>query len=305
MNIIKPVGGICVWFAIVVLLVSMGQAGLSDAASERDDFGWVLARVTAASNMLALVEKAHPDGGAPVIDALMALGKARMDALDYAGAGADFQRAIDLHQDAFKNLTGKEDIRHDLLRRVRLLSARADTELMQNQFEEAARIYAGGLGVAKLGLSPSIPEVRHLRTGRAVAFARQSVNEVAESLLEQLLRACERSSGYVHEDVALVLNQQIEFMALTGRLKECKETAFRLVDVLQRVYGSDHPMVAEALNRLASARYENGNLETALPPLKRALSIRRAAFGASHEFTRRSERNIESLEVELGKQEAE
>lgn len=262
--------------------------------------GWVLAGIADASNKLSQAENDYPDGGAPVIDALLALGKAKMDALDYKSARSDFQRAVDLHQDAFKNLNGS-DIRPDLLRRVRLVSALADCLLMLKQYERASKSYLAGLAVAKLGLTPSLDEVKHLRTGRAAAIARQSVNDVAESLLGQLLHACERASGENSQDVALVLSQQVEFMAMTGRLKECEDLTFRLVLVRQRVFGSDHPLVADALNQLASARYENGRLVTALPALNRALRIRQAAFGPSHEITRMSERNIEILKSVLAK----
>jgi hypothetical protein len=136
-----------------------------------------------------------------------------------------------------------------------------------------------------------------------LAVARRSTKEAADSLFKQLLAASEKASGFVSDDIAMILGNQIEFMGYLGRLSECEEMSKRLVNVLQRVYGSDHPEVAVALNKQASIIYNKSkekdsstNAEDALPLLRRAAQIRRAAFGANHPLSKLAEENIKTLQ---------
>ena len=272
---------------------------------KKTDSAWALDAIVAASNSLKDIERVYPDGGDAVINGIVALGEAQMDALQYAEAEQKYLRAIDLHKSVFKNISG--DFRHDLGLHIKLLSALADAQLRQNKFEKATHNYRRGLYAAKLGISATTPAVKHLRTGRVLAIARRSTREAGESLFEQLLTASEKASGFIHDDIATILAQWIEFRSLAGNLTDCEDMVVRLVDVLQRVHGSDHPEVAEALNMQASIIYEKGNSrgegrgegKRALPLLREAFRIRFAAFGASHPLTKRSELNLDKLLREL------
>ncbi len=289
--------------AIAVQLIHLVQP--CGAASDRTRDGWALNAVTAASNTLADIERVYPDGGDPVINGIVTLGKAHMDALQYEQAEQLFLRAVESHKGVFKDVG--DSFRHDLLLHVKLLSALADSQVKQGKFKEATHNFRRGLHAAKLGVGAKTPEVKHLRTGLVLAVARRSTVDAAESLFTQLLTASEAASGFIHDDTAMILDQWIEFRAQTGRLTECEDMASRLVDVLQRVYGNDHPAVAEALNRHASIIYAKsesrgegrGEGKKALPSLRKASQIRRAAFGPSHPLTERSERNLELLLREL------
>lgn len=289
--------------AIAVQLVLLGLQ--CEAASGRNRDGWVLDAVVAASNALADIERVYPDGGDPVIHGVVALGKAHMDALQYEQAEQQFLRAIESHRGVFKDVG--DSFRHDLLIHIKLLSGLADSQMKQGKFEEATHNFRRGLHAAKLGVGASTPEVKHLRTGLVLAVARRSTVEAAESLFTQLLAASEEASGFIHDDTAMILDHWIEFRAQTSRITECEEMATRLIDVLKRVYGNDHPAVAEALNRHASIIYAKsesrgegkGEGKKALPSLREASQIRRAAFGPSHPLTKRSEENLEQLLREL------
>jgi tetratricopeptide (TPR) repeat protein len=264
--------------------------------------GWALDAVVAASNALNDIERVYPDGGDAVIKGIASLGKAHMDALQYAEAEEVYGRAVELHKSVFKNISG--DFRHSLMLHVRLLSALADSQMKQGDFDGATDSYRRGLHSAKLGIGVTTPEVKHMRTGLVLAIARRSTNEYAESLFKQLLASSETASGFISDDVAVILDNWIEFRGYTGRLSECEDMSVRLVDVLRRVYGSDHPEVAEALNRQASVIYsKSGNdiqkRKQALPLLQKSYQIRRAAFGASHRLTKLSQKNIGTLQDEL------
>ncbi len=294
-NFCKIKDGRGFWAVACALLVA-GQ--VYAASGQSGDHGWVVENVMSGARALAAIEASNAEDPEAVISGLMALAKARMDALQYAQAEEDMQRAIELPKDAFKGLKG-DDVRSGLLRRVRMFSSLGDAQLQQGKLDEATISYEAGIHAARLGVRSVSPEVKHLRTGLACAVARRSVKRSAESLFEQLLAASERASGFVHGDVAIILDQWIEYRGMTGRLGECEEMAKRLVDVLERVYGSDHPEVAEALNRQASILYENGELQRAFPLLQRAYAIRRAAFGLSHPITKRARRNLGVLQDEL------
>lgn len=265
--------------------------------------GWVLNAVAAASNTLNDIERVYPNGGDAVIKGIVALGDAHMDALQYDQAEQKYLRAVESHKGVFKEVSG--DFRHDLMLHVRLLSALADSEMKQGDFDAATHNYRRGLHAAKLGIGATTPEVKHLRTGLVLAVARRSTKQASESLFEQLLAASERASGFISDDIAMILDNWIEFRGYTGRLAECEEMSIRLVDVLQRVHGSDHPEVAEALNRQASIIYNiskdkrSTRGKDALPLLRKASQIRHAAFGSNHDLSKLSEKNLETLLREL------
>jgi tetratricopeptide (TPR) repeat protein len=286
-------------FMVSALFLCSGKCLGEDRVS---DSGWALDAVIAASNALNDIERVYPDGGDAVIKGIAALGKAHMDALQYAEAEKVYERAAELHKSVFKNVSG--DFRHSLMLHVRLLSALGDSQMKQGDFDAATVSYRAGLHAAKLGIGATTPEVKHMRTGLVLAVARRSTRESAESLFKQLLGASEKASGFVSDDMAVILDNWIEFRGYTGRLSECEDMSERLVDVLKRVYGSDHPEVAEALNRQASVIYAKSGKDVerrrkALPLLQNAYRIRSAAFGKSHPLTKLSDKNIKTLQDEL------
>jgi tetratricopeptide (TPR) repeat protein len=234
----------------VGLLLSAGP--LFSAPSQSN--GWAIDAVVAASNTLAGMESVYTNGGPAVVKAVAALGKAQMDALEYKSAVKSYSRALALNDRQFKHIKG--DFRHALILHVRLISSLADAQMKSGDFENAARNYERGVHVAKLGVGATTPEVKHLRTGLVIATARRSIPATAESLFKQLLASSERASGFVSDDIAMILDNWIELRAYTQRLPECEAMATRLVDVSKRVYGSDHPAVANALARQASIIYD-------------------------------------------------
>jgi len=277
----------------LALALATGLAcGVGLPASVADSSGWALDAVAAASNDLARIESMDLSSSS-LMRALVALGDAHLNALQYDEAVACYDRAVAVQGEAFQGIRG--DLHPDLLQRVRLLAKIGDTHLRKGDYESAERAYVKGLKVARLGLSQTTPEVKRLRTGRAAALSRRFPREKAERLLEQLLQACEEASGAVHADVATVLNQWLMVRAVTRRLAESEDLASRLVDVRRRVYGSDHPEVAEALVRLASVFHEKGELARAEEPLEAALKIRRSAFGNDHPLTQKAKANLSRL----------
>ncbi len=288
---------------LIIMLMSLMGLGTSTASAAS---GWAIDAVVAASNTLSNVEKSYPDGGSAVVKSMAALGKAQMDALDYKAAEKTFERAFNMNKKSFKNISG--DFRHALLQQVQLISSLADCQMKQGNFDDAEKNYQSGLHMAKLGVAASTPEVKHMRTGHIVAIARRSTKVASASLFKQLMSASERASGFVSDDMAMILYYWIQYEAYIGHLNECEDKAKRLVDVTKRVYGSDHPEVAEALILQASVIYDkckksgdNTELKRALPLLQSALKIRRAAFGSSAMRTKQSMKNIEILQAELKK----
>ena len=275
------------------------------AAETAQNRGWANDTVRTAESTLKSIEMVNTNGGPTVVKALADLGKAHMDALQYKNAEKVYQRAIKLSDKQFKNIKG--DFRHDLLQRVKLMSAVADAQMKIGDFDNATRNYERGLQIAKFGIAATSPEVKHLRTGLVIATARRSIPGSAESLFKQLLASSERASGFVSDDIAMILDNWIEFRAYTRRLAECEDMAARLVDVSKRVYGSDHPAVANALARQASIIYDAGKLNgksraaEVLPLLKRVLQIRVAALGANHPLSKKAEENIKTLMQEMSK----
>ena len=82
------------------------------------------------------------------------------------------------------------------------------------------------------------------------------------------------------------------------RLNRCTK---RLLEILQKVLGHEHPDTATSLNNLAMLYDHMGDYAKAEPLYKEALEIRQKVLGPDHPDTARSLNNLAYLELDLGK----
>ena len=292
MNAIKLPTGIIYGIMLIFALI------LTSTADESAQVGWAVEAVNSASNTVGRLKNSK--NTATRVKSLVDLAKAYMNATQYNEAENIYKKASEINKTAFKNIKG--NFKHTLTQQVVIFAGLADAQIKQGKFETAQQNYERGLHTAKLGIPASSPEVKHLRTGHIVCVARRSTKTAAESLFSQLLSASERASGFVSADLAMILENQIEYRAYSRRLSECEAMSKRLVDVSKRVYGSDHPEIARALARQASVIYvlyeKSGDLkelQKALPLMTDALRIRMSAFGPNHEITITTKKSVEDL----------
>ena len=83
--------------------------------------------------------------------------------------------------------------------------------------------------------------------------------------------------------------------AASIRLEEAETLMQRVVEIMEKSLGADHPNVAVSLNNLATLLKATNRLEEAEPLMQRALEIFGAALGTDHPSTKTVRDNYELL----------
>jgi tetratricopeptide (TPR) repeat protein len=78
------------------------------------------------------------------------------------------------------------------------------------------------------------------------------------------------------------LNREVEQLYLSGRYVEATAIAKEALALAERRFGRDRPVVAKALNNLATLYFVQGRNADAEPLFKRALAILKKALGPDH-----------------------
>lgn len=96
-------------------------------------------------------------------------------------------------------------------------------------------------------------------------------------------------------DDARRLNQQVVSLYQAGRYDEALPLAHRVLEIREKILGSDHPDVAAALNNLAALYERKGDLSRAEPLYQRVLTIREKALGPDHPDVAKSLINLAEI----------
>jgi tetratricopeptide (TPR) repeat protein len=96
------------------------------------------------------------------------------------------------------------------------------------------------------------------------------------------------------------LNRQVEQLYQASMYFEAAEIAMRALAVAERKFGPDHPVVAKALNNLATLYFVQGRDADASPLFKRALAILKTALGPDHPAVAAAHRYLAELRIEHG-----
>ena len=97
------------------------------------------------------------------------------------------------------------------------------------------------------------------------------------------------------------LNAQFTKFYQQGRYSEALPVAQRILAILEKSLGPDHPSVATWLNNLAEMYKQQGRYADAEPLLKRALAIQEKALGPDHPDVARSLNNLAGLYKDQGR----
>ena len=84
------------------------------------------------------------------------------------------------------------------------------------------------------------------------------------------------------EDATRVLIEAGYYLDERGRYAEAALLLERALAICERIFGPDHPDVAQSLSNLATVYRKQGRYAEAQPPHERALAIRERAFGPNH-----------------------
>jgi tetratricopeptide (TPR) repeat protein len=83
-------------------------------------------------------------------------------------------------------------------------------------------------------------------------------------------------------EIARDLNNLAELYDNQGKYADAEE-AFKLaLEIAEKVYGSEHPIVSTSLNNLAAVEVDQNKYKDAEPLYRRSLGIEEKVFGPEH-----------------------
>jgi tetratricopeptide (TPR) repeat protein len=127
-----------------------------------------------------------------------------------------------------------------------------------------------------------------LRAKRGVQgmFGRPSMRAIVIALIAMAwiieISSVGTLSAYAQTDEATSLSRQIETLNNEGRYSEAIPIAQRVLAILEKALGPEHPDVATSLSNLAVIYDKQGRYADAEPLHKRALAIKEKALGPNH-----------------------
>ena len=96
------------------------------------------------------------------------------------------------------------------------------------------------------------------------------------------------------------LNRQVEQLYQVSMYFEATEIAKQALAVAERKFGPEHPVVAKALNNLATLYFVQGRDTDAEPLFNSALAILKKAFGPAHPAVAAAHSYVAELRIEQG-----
>jgi tetratricopeptide (TPR) repeat protein len=96
------------------------------------------------------------------------------------------------------------------------------------------------------------------------------------------------------------LNRQVEQLYQVGMYFEASEIAKQALAIAERKFGPEHPVVAKALNNLATLYFVQGRDSDAEPLFNGALAILKKALGPDHPAAAAAAHNLAELRIEQG-----
>jgi tetratricopeptide (TPR) repeat protein len=264
--------------AVAVLVVAAPGHGQEQAGRSVEDAkaliaaGDYAAAEAAAREATQRLESEHGEVSTEVARALDVL----VEALWRAGKTADpearllGEKALAIKRQTLGHRHPDNGMTLRQLAAVYRLNGKYDTA--RRQLEEAIVLLAEGLG-------PDRPEVGETRIELARVLRVLGVYSRVEEELRRGLSALEGTYGAGDPRLAPVLDELASLLLETGRHEEAAPFAERRIAILERdaEVGPSHPLLADALARLAAIREGLGDAEGALADHERALRIREAA----------------------------
>jgi len=171
-----------------------------------------------------------------------------------------------------------------------------------NRLSETEPLYRRALDIWEKSVGSEHPHVASCLNNLALLLRDTNRLSEAEPLHQRALEIVEKSYGPDHPEVAIHLNNLAELLQATDRLSEAEPLYRRAVQIDEKSYGPHHPNVARDLNNLAGLFYTTNRLSKAEPLLRRALAIFQASYGPDHPHTQTTQKNLDILLEELGKQ---
>lgn len=280
-----------------VLLIMAGAGWCAQASQDADaawraaDDSWCGRELAEAHRKLARIERADGTNAPAAMPLWIKLGElARLQGCQQEALAA-YQRALDIAQDGLKHIRG------DVVPPMRnLVQARYALGVYYRATEAYAKAEATLRDAQAAGtrfLKPNDADTARAAGALASVMSTRGDPEQARQLnawaANEVMAAC----GSNDTEVAWIADMMGRACMLAGQPDAALPVYDHMLRIRRASLPPEHPDLADALNRLASAHYELDQGRKAIPLLKEALEIRLRAFGPDHPKTTLARQNLE------------
>lgn len=275
-----------------LLFATMSLSAADEAGSPAPSApqGWC---TKAASAALSEFNTHPPTDTNTLLNALISTGKALELADETPEAVRLYEKAIMLAK-AHIQMTGTNN-ETSIRVYIEALIQLGGMKYSKFRYEDAENIYRRAVETTRLTLPEKDPLAKITRNRYALALGQRYPLEQRREFYLTLKESCVKAFGKKEGETALVLDELAKMAMITTNYHQAAVYAEEALKAQRHTLKSNHPLLADSINNLASVYYAMGKTEKVAPLLKEALKIRTAAFGPDHPKTLLSRKNLESL----------
>jgi serine/threonine protein kinase/Tfp pilus assembly protein PilF len=192
------------------------------------------------------------------------------------------------------------DLANQPLVQARLMNTIGDVYSELGLYSEAGRLLGRSLDTRKSAAGVDSTEVGGNLASLGRLYYRQGRYEEAESTLRHAAAITERADPG-NPALRRSLSNLASMLREKGRYAEADSISRKILEVLERTVGAEHPEAAEELSGFAISQAEQGRPQAAESMFRRVLEIREKSLGEIHPGTARALSNLASAIFEQGK----
>jgi tetratricopeptide (TPR) repeat protein len=205
---------------------------------------------------------------------LNGLGLLYVDLESWAEAELVLKRSLTLQKKSLP--TGHPEIAATLNNLARLKYA-------LGKYSEAEDYYSQAWKIREKVYGAEHPQVAHALTGLGAVYYATERLELAESFFRKALVILGANHQTAHQtDLAFLLDNLGGVRFALGDLTEAETLISKALDILEKVYGPNHPQVAQSLNHLARIYLAQGHSPEAHSLISLSLEILEGTYGTNH-----------------------
>lgn len=191
---------------------------------------------------------------------------------NYSAAFSDLQRVLSVYE---------RNLGPDHLRTANTLNSIGIVQARQGREREALETFQRGLAIREANLGHEHPDLGQSLNNVAEMQQRLGQRKQAIESYERALKIFEARLGGAHPHTAVIQHNIGDVYRKLGRHDEALKYFGIALTKLQRKLGDSHPLLAYPLTGIGRSRLSRRDYRRALPPLQRALEIRRKNPGES------------------------
>ena len=219
------------------------------------------------------------------------IGEIQIKRGDYAGAAAQFQRALSIRESQFGA---------DHPRLSPALAGLGEALLWQSEYEQASVLYQRALNIERQRRSPDPAVLARAVSNMATVQARMGKTEEVEALYREALDLDRRAHGERSLQVAAELDNLATYLSGAGRRQEALALNLQAIDILRGALPANHSKIALHLHNIGHTYLDLEQYQKAEEYLRDAVAMRALLYQGPHPRLASSQRILGTILMKQG-----